>query len=101
MVALAMVLSGCVESLEITDPKGFSSYTPTPMLMRDIPEGQDSFSIGWREGCNTYLGFTGSGFLQMRSYTYDVNRSLTDKMYAAGFREGASYCMYYTDTRPN
>ena len=99
-----MLLSGCAvfpDTTEILSPKGFGYSSPAPELLRDIPDGQDSFSIGWRDGCNTYLGFTGSGLLQMRSFTYDINRSLKDKQYTSGFREGANLCMYYTDTRPN
>lgn len=102
MVAIALFASGCsMIPREMYEPRELGSFSPTPMLLRDIPQGQDSFSVGWRDGCNSYLGFTGSGLMQFRGYTYDINRSLTDKMYAAGFREGASLCMYYTDTRPN
>lgn len=93
-----LMLSGCGINLAPTE---FGTLSPLPPLMRNIPQGQDSFSQGWRDGCNSYLSFTGSGFIQARDFTYDINRSLTDKMYASGFREGASLCMYYTDTRPN
>ena len=86
---------------EVMRPKEFGTSSPMPQLLRNIPDGQDSFSVGWRDGCNTYLGFSGSGFVQMRGFTYDINRSLKDKQYTSGFREGANLCMYYTDTRPN
>lgn len=86
---------------ELYEPKKFGTMSPMPQLLRDIPEGTDSFSEGWRDGCNTYVGFVGSGLVQLRGFTYDINRSLQDKQYASGFREGANICMYYTDTRPN
>ena len=102
--AAVMILSGCAimpDVSQITSPREFGYSSPMPQFLRNIPEGQDSFSVGWRDGCNTYLGFTGSGFVQMRGFTYDINRSLKDKQYTSGFREGANLCMYYTDTRPN
>lgn len=99
ITAMTLMLCGCMDQL--IDSNGFGSYSPTPVLMRNVPQGNDSFSVGWRDGCNTYLGFTGSGLIETRSFTFDINRSLSDKQYAAGFREGASMCMYFTDTRPN
>ncbi len=103
MAALVMTLAACSgpEWAEFYKPRGFGTMAPVPMGMRNVPDGQDSFSVGWRDGCNTYLGFTGSGLVQMRGFSYDINRSLQDRMYATGFREGASLCMYYSDTRPN
>ena len=105
LVFFALTLLPACSSLpdmsEIYAPTKFGTLSPMPMQMRNIPEGQDSFSVGWRDGCNSYLGFAGSGLVQMRDFTYDINRSLQDKPYASGFREGASLCMYYTDTRPN
>lgn len=98
-MALMLALCGCMESL--IDSKGFGTFSPTPALLRNVPQGNDSFSVGWRDGCSTYLGFTGSGLIEAREFAFDINRSLSDKQYAAGFREGASLCMYYTDTRPN
>lgn len=78
-----------------------NTLAPAPMFMRNTPEDEDSFSQGFRDGCSSYLGFVGSGMLRLRPFKYDVNRSLQDQLYARGFREGASYCLYYTDTRPN
>ena len=101
---VVVLLSGCSvmpDMSEVFSPREFGQSSPMPAYLRNIPEGKDSFSVGWRDGCNTYLGFTGSGLVQMRGFTYDINRSLTDKEYTSGFREGANLCMYYTDTRPN
>lgn len=100
-------LSGCsylpdsADMTEIIEPRKFGTFSPMPFFMRDIPQDNSSFSTGFRDGCNTYLGFAGSGLVQMRGFTYDIERSLNDRQYAAGFREGANLCLYYTDTRPN
>ncbi len=100
MFALLTGITGC-SYIPTYEPTGFGSYSPTPPLLRAIPEGNDSFSTGWRDGCNTYLGFVGEGVMRMRPFTFDVNRSLKDPLYAAGYREGASLCTFYTNTRPN
>ncbi len=107
VIAAIIGVSGCsylpasADLSEITSPTKFGMFSPMPFYLRGIPDGNDSFSEGWRDGCNTYMGFTGSGLLQMRGFTYDIERSLKDKPYAAGYREGANICMYYNDTRPN
>lgn len=106
-MAAIIGVSGCsylpdsADMSEMVSPTKFSTFSPMPFYLRDIPDGKDSFSVGWRDGCNTYMGFAGSGLVQMRGFTYDIERSLKDKQYAAGFREGANLCLYYTDTRPN
>jgi hypothetical protein len=106
-LAVLIGVSGCsylpdsADMSEIVSPHKFGTFSPMPFYLRNIPEDNSSYSIGFRDGCNTYLGFAGSGLIQNRGFTYDIERSLKDRPYAAGFREGANLCLYYTDTRPN
>lgn len=108
-VSLAVLIgvSGCsylpesADMSEILTPTKFGTFSPMPFYLRDIPQDDSSFSVGFRDGCNTYIAFSGSGLTQMRDFTYDIDRSLKDRQYAAGFREGANLCLYYSDTRPN
>jgi hypothetical protein len=62
--------------------------------------GYDSYSIGWRDGCNTYTGIIGEGLLRNYDYAMDNNRALKDKDYYLGFRVGQDYCTYYLDKEP-
>lgn len=74
--------------------------TPAPLFLRGIPQGDDSYSLGFRDGCNTMMGVIGSGMLRMHEFSQDINRSIEDKDYYLGYRLGQNYCTYYIDNDP-
>ena len=83
------------------DEKGrWGLLTPRPHQLSNIPDGDDSFSQGFRDGCNTAVGIIGTGLLRSHASTYDVDRALEDDEYYKGYREGSTYCTYYMDTDP-
>ncbi len=97
-------LSGC---LRLTNPDGsWNSLTPHPMFLRNIPTGNDSYSQGFRAGCNDSMGLSGYGALRFHEvtwgdslsqplkyqYAYDANRAITDNQYSLGVGHGYGYC---------
>ncbi len=71
-----------------------------PRAELHLPEGNDPASVGFRDGCNSSLGNIGSGMLQARPFSLDVNRGIEDKQYYEGYRTGANYCTYFLDAAP-
>jgi len=72
-------------------------FAPTPMFMRNIPDGNDSYSKGFRDGCNTYLGIIGVGPVQLHGYEIDNTQVLEDATYNKGISDGRQYCTHFLD----
>ena len=75
-------------------------WTPEPLWIEDLPDGDDSYCQGFRDGCNTAVGIIGSGLLRMHPFAYDINRGIEDRDYYRGQRTGYNYCTYYVDSEP-
>ncbi len=88
-------MTGCADTYQ--NYGRWSTWTPRPYQMRNIPQGDDSYSLGFRDGCNTGIGLVGSAMLQNHDFSYDAARALEDKDYAQGFRAGQGYCVGYVD----
>ena len=99
-MSFIMLLSGC-DSMNYPLTYGrHQMWTPEPMGMSGLPDGDDSYSQGFRDGCNVSLGIVGSGMLRAHGFAYDVNRGIEDRKYYRGYRLGNNYCMYYVDRDP-
>lgn len=82
------------ESVSEEDNVIFSS---TPALLRNLPQGQDGYSQGFRHGCKSLLGAVGTGMLRLNKAHIDGYKLTQDRMYARGFSDGASHCTFYLD----
>lgn len=84
-------------------PKDFSISIPEFETLEQTAtrEGRQkrkaSYDQGFRDGCNTSLGITGSGLLRNHGFSYDVNRGIEDQEYYKGYRIGTIACVYYVD----
>lgn len=92
----AIGLFSCKPYFEDGKHKPFG-FGPSVMLLRGLPDGDTSYDQGFRDGCNTAIGITGSGMHRTYGFEYDVNRGIEDKEYYRGFRMGTSACVYYLD----
>ncbi len=110
IIALLLLVSGCyggkmlgnfLDQERPTDlPTTFGgSMSPRPLFMSNLPGGDDSYSTGFREGCQTTISY-GEGMLRMYDFAYDIDRGLKDKEYYAGYRAGTVYCTYFADVDP-
>lgn len=95
---LLPMLSACVPGY----PAGIygESMQPRPLSLSDIPADNDSFAVGWRHGCQSYVGVIGDGFLKLQPYAFDAARAMKDETYYKGFRAGVDHCTYFTDWDP-
>lgn len=98
---LALFLVSCGNDLKEYYGR-HGALTPTPFFMGKLPDGDDNYSQGFRDGCNTALSTVGTGML---SATYDDNyydyeKSLNNNDYYKGRTIGFNYCTYYQDPNP-
>lgn len=99
IVLLAVLASCSPRTSWVPDVNGW--FAPTPMFMRNIPDGNDSYSVGFRDSCNTYLGIIGVGPEQLHGYQIDNSRVLVDAAYNKGMLDGRSYCTHFLDPAIN
>lgn len=100
----SLVLSAC--STFTNEDGSWNAMTPRPLFLRNIPEEDDSFSQGFRDGCNDSMGLSGYGGLRFHEirwgdsitnpikyeYNYNAIRAMEDDQYSLGFGHGFSYC---------
>jgi hypothetical protein len=87
---LAAVVAGCT----------MPSMKIRPMHLT-LPEGDDSYNVGFRDGCDSALGIVAAGpVASTHEFSMDVNRGIQDKQYSDGYRMGTNYCTYFSDPGP-
>jgi hypothetical protein len=92
VVMMSLSLSACMNMWGERSRYGF--LAPTPTWMRGLPQGSDSFSTGFRDGCYNMLGQSGYGM--MRVYDAPPEPLATyDRLYANGYMHGDRYCSTY------
>jgi len=102
---IIMMIVGWVQgcgSLESVAMKGAiqpdeTIFQPNRMFLRDLPKGNDSYSQGMRDGCQTFVGIIGAGALRLLPEKIDGYRLSSDPGYLRGFNDGGSYCTHYLD----
>lgn len=99
-IVVLVILSACAQDYSLTQGR-HAFWTPEPLFMANLPDGDDSYSQGFRDGCNTAIGSTGSAMLRSaHDIAFDVNRGIEDRDYYRGYRIGNNYCTYYVDSDP-
>lgn len=97
ILAASLGLQAC--GVALTDDAGqLSNMAPAPFLMGHMPEGDEPFNVGFRDGCYNIVGVVGNGYL--RFYDRPANPDdgmLTNRLYQQGYRYGARYCSVYVD----
>jgi len=95
---LITLLSGCVTLLDKEGHEG--AFSPTPLFLKDLPQGEDNYSMGFRDGCYNFIGQNGYGLARM--YDRSINPDdelLVDKLYQQGYRHGDRYCGVYVNKK--
>lgn len=102
-IVAVFLLTSC-NPLELSVPvmrqrnlQGDSMMNPRPMLMRNLPSGDDSYSEGFRAGCHTMIGVVGQGILRINKVDVDGYRMVEDKVYTRGWSDGSTYCTFSLD----
>ncbi len=70
------------------------------MFLYGVPKGNDSFSQGWRDGCDTSLAIVGEGSLRLikeKINQQTAKRMRSDELYDKGFTTGSGYCTNFLD----
>lgn len=97
LFSLIATVSACTMPEHNYLPRFVGYKTP---LLYGVPEGDDSFSVGWRDGCNTSLAIAGEGALRLIKEKIDADNSYRfnkDQRYDKGYTTGSGYCANFLD----
>ncbi len=92
------LLGACADTYQNYGRHGL--FTPKPFFMAGLPQGDDSYSIGMRDGCNTAVGTIGSSMLRNHELSLDVNRGIEDRQYYLGYNTGWNFCTFHLSAGP-
>jgi hypothetical protein len=70
------------------------------LFLYGVPEGDDPFSQGWRDGCDTSLATVGEGssrVIKEQLNSDNTYKMKTDPLYNKGFDIGSGYCTNFLD----
>ena len=102
LFCLTMLL-GCNGQLDEDGKRQF--WSPPSFQLGELPQGRDPFSTGFRDGCNDFVGATGTGAdgLYGQHFIYqtmqlDPVKGLIEKAYANGYRRGAKFCSTFVNS---
>jgi hypothetical protein len=92
---LATLFIGSACTLPPDSPLGYRR-----LFLYGVPKGDDPFSQGWRDGCDTSLAIVGTGALRLvkEKFNADTTEKMTNNpLYSNGFSTGSSYCTNFLD----
>lgn len=101
MATIMISSTACLPNLGLRNFTGVKStpVTDTPPVVlsrrayvRGLPTGNDSYSQGFRDGCQTILGTTGAGTLRLLPERIDPERLVNDPLYLRGWHDGDGVC---------
>lgn len=95
LIAAMLIISGCFQDINAQSKPGL--LTPRPMFLSGLPQGDDSFSTGFRDGCYNYIGQGGYGMMRMFDKPANPNVDAKDGLYWDGYRNGDRYCGVYVN----
>jgi len=93
LTLLTILLNACAISLDEYGRPGRMFY-PKPLFLSNLPQGDDKYSQGFRDGCYNFIGQNGYGMARL--YDRPINPIyITDDLYQEGYRHGDRYCGIY------
>lgn len=94
IVLILLLNTACVTTIDGNSYPG--SFSPKAMFLK-LPQGDDSYSIGFRDGCYNFIGQNGFGLQRMYDKPIREDVEMTDEMYFSGYRDGDRYCGVYVN----
>lgn len=95
VVITALVLSSCVTLLDDEGHEG--SFSPRPLFLKNIPQDESNYSMGFRDGCYNFIGQNGYGLHREYDRPPRSDSLLTDRLYQEGYSHGDRYCGVYVN----
>jgi hypothetical protein len=96
VVITALVLNSCVTLLDDEGHEG--SFSPKPLFLKNLPQDESPYSMGFRDGCHNFIGQNGFGIMRMYDRPPNPDDSLiTNALYQQGYKQGDRYCGVYVN----
>ena len=97
LILILLVLSSCAFTLLDADSRS-GSFSPKPLFLKNIPQDDSNFSLGFRDGCYNFIGQVGDGFNRYYDRpARDDDGLLEDDFYQQGYSYGDRYCSVYVN----
>ena len=97
MTCCFLFLGSCVKEMW-SMPKSWNwGFRPRPYMARGLPDGDDDYSYGFRDGCKSVLSSVGEGGVRSIKSVYDGWLLTSNSFYASGFVDGEEHCTYIYD----
>ncbi len=92
-----LTLSSCVHEAW-SMPKSWDwGLRGRPYMARGLPDGDDDYTKGFRDGCKSSFGIAAQGMLRNIKPEFDGWLLTQNRVYAAGFFDGEEHCLYLLD----
>ena len=89
--------TSCIEGA-FSMPKSWNwGWKARPFMARGLPDGDDDYSRGFRDGCQSVLGVVSQGLVRNIPHRYDGWKLTSNKFYSTGFLDGEEHCTYLYD----
>ena len=75
---------------------GTEKFVPNPFLLKSLPQGNDSFSQGFRDGCYNFIGQMGYGIMRFHNVPVQVGY-IYDNLYRQGYEHGDRHCSVFVN----
>ena len=92
-----LVLNSCVEGAASLPDSWDWGIRGRPFMMRGVPDGNDDYSMGFRDGCKSALSMVAQGLVRSISPEYNGWKLTSNNLYASGFVDGEEHCTYVYD----
>lgn len=73
-----------------------NGLVPKPLLLRNLPKGDDPFSMGFRHGCYNFMGQNGYGLSRLYDAPPDPEL-FNNPLYREAYSHGDRYCGVYVN----
>jgi hypothetical protein len=96
LITTILTLTSCVSLVDDEGHEG--ALSPRPMFLKNLPQDESPYSMGFRDGCYNFIGQNGYGV--MRYYDRPANPDndyITNQLYQQGFKQGDRYCGVYVN----
>ncbi len=110
LLATILLVSGCMRPdrkdqrvpasqkfLGIINTDQFKPRAYRNQTFDHTPGGDESYDIGFKDGCQTATSAIGEGLYRLRGPKIDAEKLSHDQWYLRGFQDASTYCTFNLD----
>ena len=92
---IALTFAGC-DTVTADGKPGI--FSPQAVFLRNLPQGDDNYSQGFRDGCYNAIGTNGYGLQRIFTKPHRAaNELYMDALYRRAYNDGDRHCSAYVN----